>query len=143
MTMKKNTDGVNYPKALASKIMDKVVNSLSTSYMGTVIKVTPPKVSVQPIALTSDNKKQGSVDSAWVGIPAIKIKDHYGDDGTPFKWITPKVDIKVGDKVAVLVFDHDTEYYTGSDSMRVSKQDAHSVNDSFVICKIAEAGDFA
>ena len=145
--MKRGTDGINYPKEMVMKMQAKILDMMSAGYFAKVVKVSPPHVSVQPIALTTDNKKQAMVNDAWVMLPPLIIKDHYTDDFDKSDWDKPETDIKLnikaGDKVYVAVIDHDTQYYSGQDSMRVANTRPHSVNDSIVLGKIAEAGDFA
>jgi co-chaperonin GroES (HSP10) len=134
--LKRNTDGINYPKEAMMRLQDRILDLISTHYLATVVSVSPPHVALQPIAMTKDNKKQAMVNAALVALPAISAKNSKDDD------ISFKVDLKKGDKVLVAVIDHDTEYYNGQDSMRVADTQPHSVNDSFVVCKVAEAGDF-
>lgn len=141
--MKRNTDGINYPKEAMMKLQSKILDDMSSGYFATVVAVNPPHVSLQPTAMTKDNKKQAMVNNAWLMIPPLIINDHNGDGEN---WDDPKTDIKLnikkGDKVYVAVIDHDTQYYKGQDSMRVADTQPHNVNDSIVLGKIAEVGDF-
>lgn len=110
-----------------------IMREMNADFLGKVAKVTPPTVSVQPLALTvSGGKKQAMVESVMVIIPPIKI------DGK-----TPKISLKVGDNVACGVFDHDTTHYNGKNEFRQMMKTPHSISNSFVIGKIAEVGDFS
>lgn len=140
--MKRENDGENGLTKLIQALATQIPDGLSTLYAGEVKKVSPPTVSVQPITLTRNNKKQAMVQSARVGIPPIKIPDHYGEDGSPKKWVRPKLEIKPGDQVIVGVFDHDMQNYKGQSSMRVADSTSHRITNSVVLLRIATGDDF-
>lgn len=110
-----------------------IVQAVNVAYIAKVTKISPPTVSLQPLALTvGDNRKEALVESVPVMIPAISIGGK-----------TPKVNLKVGDNVGCLVLDHDTTHYNGHGEFRQMTKTPHLVNNSLVIGKIAEAGDFS
>lgn len=128
---KQATGGINYPKKAMSLIKNDIMQSINSSYLGKITKVNKPDVSVQPVALTSDNKKQAQIESAMVLVPATAVVD-----GKLY------VDLKEGDDVLVGVIDHDTQYYKYQGNMRVANTTPHNVNDSVILGRVAKASDF-
>ena len=124
-----NRGGVNYLALLAQSIIDTSVKAVNVSFLAKIIKVTPPTVSVQPLALTvGSNKKEAAIEGVRVLVPP---------------WNTSqKINYKAGDHVACVVLDHDTTHYNHKDFFRQMTTTPHLVNNTFVVGKMAEKEDF-
>lgn len=124
--------GTNQETVLLKKLSAYIQAVLNVSFMAKVVAVTPPTVSVQPLALTvGNNRKEGIIEGLMVIVPPVLI------DGK-----APKVNLKVGDHVGCGVFDHDTTHYNGHGEFRQMTTTPHLINNSYVIGKMAGKGDF-
>ena len=128
-----NTSGGDNPLTeLLQKMMLAYLVAINVAYIAKVVKVSPPTVSVQPLALTvGDNKKEAVVESARVLVPPT-IKS-----GTK-----ASIKLKTGDHVVCLVLDHDTTHYNGHGEFRQMTKTPHLVNNSVILGRVAIGDDF-
>lgn len=122
-----SSDGNNYLAQLIDKATADALTGVNVAFIAKVVKVSPPTVNVQPLALSTDgNLKQGIIENALVAFPTI----------------AGKISLKVGNHVICVVLDHDTTHYNRQSFFRQMTKTPHLVNNCVVIGKVAGKEDF-
>lgn len=130
---KKETDWVTL---VLKNILTAANQNIQVAYIGSIVELTPPTASIQPLAIIS-GKKQNIVPKArFITLPLYN-KDDHGDLS-----LKPFLKYKPGDNVLVLVLDNDDMYFTNGGTFKVDSERMHEPDFSIVVGKIADAGDF-
>ncbi|WP_203642990.1 hypothetical protein [Levilactobacillus andaensis] len=122
-----DSNGENYQIEILKRLWNGISAGVNVAFEGEITAITPPTISVQPKALTAKgNKKQAIVEHVMVLVPATG----------------GKVKLKVGDRVACGVFDHDISHYSSKGFYRQLIKTPHQVSNAFFIGRVADRGDF-
>lgn len=122
-----DSNGENYQVEIMKLFQDGIMANISVAFEGEIAAITPPTISVQPKALTAKgNKKQALVEHVMVLVPNTG----------------GKIKLKVGDRVACGVFDHDISHYSSKGYYRQLMKTPHQVSNAFCVGRVADRGDF-